>query len=172
MVRLPRNEKQTYRLNSKASNMAFSFDLGHDLDLTMTMTIWWPRSGVWIYQIVTGVTSVVGVPSTHLVGHKHYEPNYHFDGLVQERRNSIANALELRLSCTNPSTYHHHQLSHRFHLHVSETGEFLFIQLPDVLPGEPKTSDDRPAPASSSASTESSVSENWLRCKEWNILTR
>ena len=31
------------------------------------MTIWWPRSGVWIYQVVTGVTSVVGVPSTHLV---------------------------------------------------------------------------------------------------------
>ena len=25
------------------------------------------------------------------------------DGLMQERRNSIANALELRLSCTNPS---------------------------------------------------------------------
>ena len=25
------------------------------------------------------------------------------DGLVQERRNSIANALELRLSCSNPS---------------------------------------------------------------------
>ena len=25
------------------------------------------------------------------------------DGLVQERRNSIATALELRLSCTNPS---------------------------------------------------------------------
>ena len=35
--------------------------------MTMIMTIWWPRSGVWIYQIVTGVTSVVGVPSTHLV---------------------------------------------------------------------------------------------------------
>ena len=32
--------------------------------MTMTMTIWWPRSCVWIYQIVTGVTSVVGVPST------------------------------------------------------------------------------------------------------------
>ena len=26
----------------------------------------------------------------------------HVDGLVQERRNSIANTLELRLSCTNP----------------------------------------------------------------------
>ena len=28
----------------------------------------------------------------------------HFDGLMQERRNSIANALQLRLSCTIPST--------------------------------------------------------------------
>ena len=27
------------------------------------------------------------------------------DGLVQKRRNSIANALELRLSCTNPSVF-------------------------------------------------------------------
>ena len=26
----------------------------------------------------------------------------HIDGLVQERRNSSANALQLRLSCTNP----------------------------------------------------------------------
>ena len=31
------------------------------------LTIWWPRSGVRIYQIVTGVTSDVGVLSTHLV---------------------------------------------------------------------------------------------------------
>ena len=28
----------------------------------------------------------------------------HMEGLVQERCNSIANALELHLSCTNPST--------------------------------------------------------------------
>ena len=27
----------------------------------------------------------------------------HLDGLIQERCNSIANALELHLSCTNPS---------------------------------------------------------------------
>ena len=33
------------------------------------------------------------------------ELRYHIDGLVQERRNSIANALELRLYCTNPSKY-------------------------------------------------------------------
>ena len=31
--------------------------------------------------------------------------NGHIDGLVQKRRNSIANALELRLSCINPTTY-------------------------------------------------------------------
>ena len=29
--------------------------------------------------------------------------HYDINGLVQERRNSIANALELRLSCTKPS---------------------------------------------------------------------
>ena len=48
------------------------FDLGHDLDIWIFKVICdldhlWPRSGVRIYQIVTGVTSVVGVPSTHLV---------------------------------------------------------------------------------------------------------
>ena len=31
----------------------------------------------------------------------------HIDGLVQERRNSSALAMELRLSCTNPSIYKH-----------------------------------------------------------------
>ena len=127
IFRLPRNEKQTYLLNSKASNVTIRFDLDHNLDLwifkvkfdlwphtwlwpwifmvkfwnscisewegwltlhkgggsrsfmTMTMTIWWPRSGVWIYPIVTGVTSVVGVPSTHLVLYTiacHIRPNY------------------------------------------------------------------------------------------------
>ena len=30
---------------------------------------------------------------------------WYIDGLVQEGRNSIANAPELRLSCTNPSIY-------------------------------------------------------------------
>ena len=35
--------------------------------------------------------------------------NIAIDGLVQERRNSIANALELRLSCTNPLRCRFHQ---------------------------------------------------------------
>ena len=36
------------------------------------LTISWPKSGVRIYQIVTGVTSDVGVPSTHLVWISHH----------------------------------------------------------------------------------------------------
>ena len=34
----------------------------------------------------------------------------HIDGLVQDCSNSIANALELRLSCTNPSIYNYDHL--------------------------------------------------------------
>ena len=44
----------------------------------MIMTIWWPRSGVWIYQVVTGVTSVVGVPSTHLVFQREHKRIFTF----------------------------------------------------------------------------------------------
>ena len=56
--------------------MTIGFDLGHGLDLefarpNMEFAISQPkvvqRSGVRIYQIVTGVTSDVGIPSTHLV---------------------------------------------------------------------------------------------------------
>ena len=43
----------------------------------------------------------------------------YFDGLAQGRRNSIASALELRLSCTNPSMcssfYHHRQIGNIIH---------------------------------------------------------
>ena len=38
----------------------------------VAMTIWWPRSGVRIYHIVTGVTSYVGVPLTRLVDHDNW----------------------------------------------------------------------------------------------------
>ena len=36
-----------------------------------------------------------------------YEIWYDIDGLVQERRNSSVLAMELHLSCTNPSIYNH-----------------------------------------------------------------
>ena len=44
----------------------------------------WPM--VWIYQIVTGVTSVVGVPSTHLV-FTEFAPN---GPIVNNSGNSLA----------------------------------------------------------------------------------
>ena len=94
MVRLPRNEKQTYRWNSRPQM--------------------WPM--VWIYQIVTGVTSVVGVPSTHLVCNDVYtfswmidntcvilSMNVHFDIKRQEKIlckiPSDSNARNIILSC-------------------------------------------------------------------------
>ena len=36
---------------------------------------------------------------------------FQIDGLVQERHNSIANALELRLSCTYPSKWYNKSVS-------------------------------------------------------------
>ena len=44
-------------LDELKASMTIKFDFGHDLE----------KWGVTIYQIVTGVTSDVGMPSTHLV---------------------------------------------------------------------------------------------------------
>ena len=47
----------------------------------------------------------------HCIDQSHVRPfdqwlnDEHIDGSMQERRNSIANALELHLSCTHPSIY-------------------------------------------------------------------
>ena len=51
----------------------------HDRDF------WWPKWGVKIYLIVTGVTSEVGVLSTRLFGIKPSSPIWmHFDKMFQE----------------------------------------------------------------------------------------
>ena len=57
----------------------------------------------------------------HYVEKSCFSAIFHIDGLVQERRNSIANALELRLSCTNPS------ISCRHSLPVSATWCKLYV---------------------------------------------
>ena len=41
----------------------------------------------------------------NLIAKKKYKIQLHVDGLVQERRNSSALAMELRLSCLDPSMY-------------------------------------------------------------------
>ena len=68
--------KANISIELKASNVTMGFDLGHDLDLefsrsnmefAISQSKVIRRSGARIYKIVTGVTSDVGVPSTHLV---------------------------------------------------------------------------------------------------------
>ena len=63
--------KANISIEIQALNVTNGFDLVHDLDIwffkVKILAVWWPRSGVRIYQIVIGVTSDVGVPSTHLV---------------------------------------------------------------------------------------------------------
>ena len=45
----------------------------------------------------------------------------HIEGLVQERRNSSALAMELRLSCTNPSVCHCSM--------IGECGKWMYWEL-------------------------------------------
>ena len=62
MVWLPRNEKQTYRLNTKASNVTIRFDLGNDFDLEFSRSnmefpisqqkvVRWPRNEKQTYRL-------------------------------------------------------------------------------------------------------------------------
>ena len=63
-----------------------------------------------MYWIIQSWPAVMSLSTRELSTHT-YIYNHNVDGLVQERRNSSALALELRLSCTNPSmwrqSWHH-----------------------------------------------------------------
>ena len=66
-------QKANISIELQVSNVSNGLDVGHDLDIwifkaNVTFAIWWSRSCVMIFQVVTGVTSDVGVSSTHLVG--------------------------------------------------------------------------------------------------------
>ena len=58
MVRLPRNDKQTYRLNSKASNVAIRFGLdlefsrsNMEFPISQPKVVWLPRNGKQTYRL-------------------------------------------------------------------------------------------------------------------------
>ena len=57
-----------------------------------------------LYSITLAMITV-GHKFAQLSWHNIYNPWLSIDGLVQERRNSSALAMELRLSCTNPSVW-------------------------------------------------------------------
>ena len=55
---------------------------------------------VYCIKIIETVDFILDIHSTYYTRQASY-----IDGFVQERRNSIVNALELRLSCTKPWIY-------------------------------------------------------------------
>ena len=61
-------------------------------------TTWAPIFQKWFIGLIIQILSKYNTCS-------YYVLNNDLDGLVQERCNSIANAMELRLSCTNPSIW-------------------------------------------------------------------
>ena len=63
-----------------------------------------------------------------LHSNSHYKNK--IDGLVQERCNSIANALELRLSCTNPSRWSHDCFTPIMGISVLGKTVFILKQVP------------------------------------------
>ena len=62
----------------------------------------WPVMQKLIATFVVSLKKLLNKLSDNLTHQK-----AHIDALMQERRNSIANALELRLSCTYPSIWYH-----------------------------------------------------------------
>ena len=57
------------------------------------------------YDVGTEVEYIVGTEDGRNRQSQKIPRSYHVGGLLQERRNSTANALELRLSCTNQSMF-------------------------------------------------------------------
>ena len=62
----------------------------------MIVDLWSTKCILWQYHLT--LSAYRDMPLYHVTAQQ-------IDGLVQKRRNSIANTLELRLSCTNPSKY-------------------------------------------------------------------
>ena len=69
----------------------------------------------------------LSMPHTFAPGTEVLTDIVHIDGLVQERRNSIASAMELRLSCTNPLIWHKPYLCHTGTIWYSVKTKFISI---------------------------------------------
>ena len=62
--------------------------------------------GKCFHLMTSSCNSFIITMAIHNQQQRLYNYAAHINGLVQKRRNSIANALELRLSCTNPSIWY------------------------------------------------------------------
>ena len=75
----------------KIFELEFKFHWSLFLKYQLSVSQHWPR--LWLGTLHA---------TSHYLNWCSQDLYCHIDGLVQERRNSIANALELHLSCTNP----------------------------------------------------------------------
>ena len=73
-------------------------------ELRFQRIFWKSMMDIPVVNIVP-VDSFEAADALALVGTMSTLVGAHIDGLVQERRNSSVLTMELRLSCTNPSTY-------------------------------------------------------------------
>ena len=89
-------------------------DLTHDLELPFQGQIFkslWKKFQEIMKQTVSIIQQFFWLCETNSC----FDRTLYSDGLVQERCNSIANALELRLSCTNPSNFNLISLGSEMH---------------------------------------------------------
>ena len=70
----------------------------------VNLFIYFNTSGNWEGAVIREWVRSHTPPVSCFIYQYEFQVNWYIDGLIQERRNSIANALELRLSCTSPST--------------------------------------------------------------------
>ena len=75
--------------------------LGADQATSHCLNQWWLV--YWRIYVSSGLNELRTMQGFGTLAHWGF---MHIDGLVQERRNSSALAMELRLSCTNPSIWH------------------------------------------------------------------
>ena len=122
----------------------------------------WPSDAIWwhgsiikclqYYQLPLGescnLVAIIGttilVPSSYCNSFEDMAPinfihlTIYIDGLMQERHNSIANALELRLSCSN------HQYMSGYQFSNPSNGRHVLLDLPIWYLGNRNLSIDRP----------------------------
>ena len=82
-----------------------------------------PRAKTWHKISMTGVNPTINKKIFYQ--YRNFDHLHKMDGLIQERRNSIANTLELHLSCTNPSKWSYCHLI--FIMAIPVPGQMVFI---------------------------------------------
>ena len=111
VIRIKRLINLSFRpvfVNLKETNLWKTLKCPQHMQWTWWQNVATPHTGLRILKAMTHIPLMI-------ISHAHFSqivlgwismtPCQHINGLMQERRSSIANTLELRLSCTNLSIY-------------------------------------------------------------------